>query len=38
MTNITTEVEKGPIALIVQNLGLENLDLIHGEEISDGSY
>jgi hypothetical protein len=38
MTNITMEVGKGPIVCIVQNMGLENLDVIHGKEISDGSY
>jgi DNA-directed RNA polymerase III subunit RPC2 len=37
MTHITTEVEEGPIARLALNLGVEDINLFSGEEMSDPS-
>lgn len=35
MTHITTEAEEEPISRIAQNMGVEDINLFSGEEISD---
>ena len=35
MTHITTEAEEGPIKKIALNMGVEDINLFSGEEISD---
>ena len=35
MTHITTEAEEGPISRAAQNMGVEDINLFSGEEISD---
>lgn len=35
MTHITTEAEEEPIIRIAQNMGVEDINLFSGEEISD---
>jgi DNA-directed RNA polymerase III subunit RPC2 len=37
MTHITTEAEEEPIIKIAQNMGVEDINLFSGEEISDPS-
>ncbi len=37
MTHITTEAEEEPISRIAQNMGVEDINLFSGEEISDPS-
>jgi len=35
MTHITTEAEEGPVIKLALNLGVEDINLFSGEEISD---
>lgn len=35
MTHITTEAEEEPICRVAQNMGVEDINLFSGEEISD---
>ncbi len=35
MTHITTEAEEEPISRVAQNMGVEDINLFSGEEISD---
>lgn len=33
MTHITTELEEGPIAEVLYNIGVEHISLLNGEEM-----